>query len=182
MKRGFTLIELLIVVVIVGILMAVAVPKYRVALERGRSQEGVVYIKALADDLNSYYWMWGHYPTIDSDLGYYDGNTYWNNLEERSLPKLKHFTQQTPGRGCSAKNCIIAVDRETKDYSILAFLDGGDTQKIMCNYCVQTGPNEVTCDPNRESYKRYCSVIGKETRYTTSGGTYGIDYMILGEP
>ena len=35
-KKGFTLIEMLIVVVIVGTLMAVAVPKYHIALETGR--------------------------------------------------------------------------------------------------------------------------------------------------
>ena len=41
MKKGFTLIELLIVVVVVGVLILVALPKYQTALEKGRALEGI---------------------------------------------------------------------------------------------------------------------------------------------
>ncbi|MBO4675377.1 MAG: prepilin-type N-terminal cleavage/methylation domain-containing protein [Elusimicrobiaceae bacterium] len=172
MKKGFTLIELLIVVVIVGTLMAVAVPKYRVALESGRSREGVVYMKALADDLNTYYWMWGRYPTTGD---------YWNDLSERDLPKLTYFTRQTVGRGCTDKSCVISVERDGGDmYSIETLLSSGETTSMRCSSCLQTSANSVTCNPNRASYKRYCNVVGKKTRYETSLG-YAEEYMIIGD-
>ena len=41
MKKGFTLAELLIVIVIVGVLTLVALPKYRTAVERARALEAV---------------------------------------------------------------------------------------------------------------------------------------------
>ena len=55
MKKGFTLIELLTVVVIVGILVAVALPKYKMSLERGRAVEGMANAAALSEALNACY-------------------------------------------------------------------------------------------------------------------------------
>ncbi len=49
MKKGFTLIELLIVMVIISALIAVALPKYNRAMERGRALEGINKVKYAAE-------------------------------------------------------------------------------------------------------------------------------------
>ena len=49
MKKGFTLIELLAVVLIMGILTAVAVPQYKKSLERSRMTEAVQMLPAIFD-------------------------------------------------------------------------------------------------------------------------------------
>ena len=53
--KGFTLVELLAVIVIIGIMVTVALPKYKVALEKGRAAEGAANAYAVSEAVNAFY-------------------------------------------------------------------------------------------------------------------------------
>jgi len=53
--RGFTLIELLIVIAMMGILMAIAVPSYSDYLKRGRIVDGLVPLADMGAKLEQYF-------------------------------------------------------------------------------------------------------------------------------
>jgi len=67
-KKGFTLIELLVVVLIIGILAAIAVPKYQKAVEKSKASQGFVLIKAIEQAMKSYHLSNGSYPTDFNQL------------------------------------------------------------------------------------------------------------------
>ncbi|MFA4989504.1 MAG: prepilin-type N-terminal cleavage/methylation domain-containing protein [Candidatus Omnitrophota bacterium] len=74
MKRAFTLIELIIVVVIIGILALVAIPRYFANIEKARKAEAYSTMRAIREAILGYYAANAVYPsgfpitvTIDGD-------------------------------------------------------------------------------------------------------------------
>ena len=58
-SKGFTLIELMIVVVIIGILAAIAIPKFNNATAMAKEKEADLVLKNLYTMQNTYFAQWG---------------------------------------------------------------------------------------------------------------------------
>ncbi len=86
-KKGFTLIELLIVVAIIAILAAIAIPNFLQAQIRAKVSRAHSDLRSLATGIESYFVDWNQYPPDFTDYQRHDIERY-----NYYLPRLVHLT------------------------------------------------------------------------------------------
>lgn len=84
-QKGFTLIELLIVVAIIGIIAAIAIPNLLNAINRGKQKRTMADIRSIATAIESYSVDWNFYPKV-ADGVINDLTTYLTPTYIKKLP------------------------------------------------------------------------------------------------
>ena len=79
MQKGFTLIELMIVVAIIGILAAIALPAYQDYTKRARVSEGLSLAGGAKTSVTEYYSSNNEFPDNNTKAGLADANKITGN-------------------------------------------------------------------------------------------------------
>lgn len=107
-EKGFTLIELLIVVAIIGIIAAIAVPNLLAAIQRSKRSRTAADLRAIGTGLGSYLVDYNFFPqtntvtmfTLLDTLGYYSGSTGdgWNQVFIYITSQLDEYSVWSYGK------------------------------------------------------------------------------------
>ena len=89
-NKGFTLVEILVVVAIVGILVAIAVPSYRFILDSARRTSSIGALDVVKTELEAYAGDMMGYPSsidftnfTDQDGNFIMGPTNWERIRDK---------------------------------------------------------------------------------------------------
>ncbi|AAW86680.1 pilin subunit PilA [Aliivibrio fischeri ES114] len=73
-QKGFTLIELMIVVAVIGVLSAIAIPKYQEFAKKGAVASGIATLSALKTNVEDHMATNGSFPANITDIGAIDSS------------------------------------------------------------------------------------------------------------
>ena len=131
-ESGFTLIELLIVIAIIGILAAIAIPNLLNAVQRGKQKRTMSDMRALATAVEAYAVDNNNYPAAACNPGIFTSGTE-NQLATNSFTNLTPtYIAQPPKTDGWGRFMYYALAATSNDYRIRSYGRDGTVSALNC--------------------------------------------------
>ena len=117
--KGFTLIEILVVVLVIGILAAVALPKYQKAVFKSNAGQIISLIRSIADAQERFYLANGKYASdfesLDVDIAALQEYHYGKPSKQAGDWDVSMYC---PGGGTSCESIEAAFGGDAENYTV----------------------------------------------------------------
>ena len=155
MKKGFTMIELIFVIVILGILASVAIPRLAATREDAEISAAVANLRTLVSDATAYYTAKGEF-----------GSAKWNEITNVPLTKQDGGAI---GDTTATTNAYLKVG-DVKDCIDVQMAERQNTTPAHIKFTKKTGVNNGVCKQVLDSDPLKAYFTSTVTGVTNSNG------------
>ena len=180
MKKGFTMIELIFVIVILGILASVAVPRLASTREDAEISATVANLRTLLSDANGYYVTKGYFVKGAEKARWRDFTNVALRLQDGNLMQGAHTADAPAYIAAGGKNCLkigiaertattpayVSVKKENVDDYICSEIHKADPVKA---YLESRLPGVASSDTTQGDEGRIA--LGSSARIYNTGTT-----------
>ena len=157
-KKAFTLLELLVVVLIIGILAAIALPQYKMAVGKAKFSELKTITKAFQQAAQRYYLIHNTYAGIPEHIN----SGKLNEILDVDLPTKDCWLFDYKSASGSVRCCktiaktemCVYMDRE-RGLLQNCFTNNGDKKHISNRICQKETGKTGSCDTTYCMYRYY---------------------------
>lgn len=168
-KNGFTLTELLTVVLVIGILAAIALPQYRRAVRRAQAVEGLTHLRAIMGSAINYYGAFGEKPTKLNGLDVSFQNASSQTGSSTKIDNFKFTFYTSAGEDDRIEACYASTGDscDSSGYTFTAYYNKPAFGGKGAVTCKVTGSTEE----EKEKFKPVCESLS--TKYIS--GAYVVE-------